>query len=98
MHFHDFAPINVNVRGSFKKFYHLPHNFVNIKDSCMKCAIIEAIHIQSIQFSKCFTFFAGVVILKHRFWTTETVKTHNYFNIWVPIYDFDTMKNIFQWS
>ena len=32
----------VYMRGSFKMFYLLPHNFVNIKDSCMKFAMIEA--------------------------------------------------------
>ena len=31
--------------GSFKKFYLLLHNFVNIKDSYMKFAMIEACHL-----------------------------------------------------
>ena len=29
------------IRGSFKKFYLLPHNVVNLRDSCMKFAMIS---------------------------------------------------------
>ena len=61
--------------------------------------VISAIHIQQIHFGIMFHLFAGVVIIKHRFWTPEPVKN---IQLLQYVYRFahflDTMKNIFQSS
>ena len=42
---------DAKLQGSFKKFYLLPRNFVNIEDSCMKFAMIDMIDACSLSYT-----------------------------------------------
>ena len=73
--------ITLIIRGSFKIFYLLLHNFVNLKSSRMKLVVIVTLSLSytfmaNQKYCHFNSFFLFMIKLEQRFWTTETGKCH----------------------